>query len=206
MTLFQQIVNGLILGSSYALIASGLTIMFSVMKIINLAHGELYMLGAYFTFYVSSVIGVNYLLSLIISILAIIILAIPLEKGVFRPTRGNMSATLLVSLGLSIVLQNVSLAIWGPGPKGIPTPYSHVIINVQGVLLTLQRLFIFIVSWVLMLAMHLFIQRTKIGKAIRATAQNREAATILGIRFDLIYTITFALGCSLCAIAGALMG
>lgn len=202
----QQLLNGVILGCSYALIASGLTIIFGVMDVLNLAHGEIYMLGAYFTFYLCTGFGLDYVLSLTLSILAIMGLAVLLEKGLFSRTRGLMSATLIVSLGLSMVLQNVALLVWGPGPRGIPTPYTYLTINVGAVSLTAQRLLVLIISLALMCAMHLFIQRTKTGRAIRATAQNREAAATLGINFALVYTATFAMGCGLAAAAGSLLG
>jgi branched-chain amino acid transport system permease protein len=204
---FQQIVNGLIAGSIYALTAMGLTMIFGIMDIINFAHGEIYMLGAFLTYVFCVSVGFPYLLSLVMAMAAVAIIGIAVEKVTFKPLRNTpLMNTLLASLGLSIFLQNLALLIWGPDPRRIPSSYSTEIIEFLGISITMQRLLVIIVTLILFLFLYYFIQKTTIGKCMRATAQEPEGAALIGVDIDRVFWVTFAVGCSLAAAAGSLIG
>jgi branched-chain amino acid transport system permease protein len=203
----QQIINGLVAGSIYALTALGLTMIFGIMDIINFAHGEIYMLGAFLTFYFCTSLGIPYLLAMGLAMIAIAIIGIVIEKVTFKPLRNTpLLNTLLASLGLSIFIQNLALLIWGPDPRKIASPYSARIIEFFGIFITMQRLLVIIVTVILLIFLYYFIQRTAIGKCMRATAQEPEGAALIGIDIDRVFWVTFAVGCALAAAAGSLIG
>lgn len=204
---FQQIVNGLVSGSIYALTALGLSMIFGIMDIINFAHGEIYMLGAFFTYFFCTSIGLHYLLSMLFAMIAVGIIGIAIEKVTFKPLRNTaLINTLLVSLGLSIFLQNLALLIWGPDPRKIPSPYNNMVIEFLGIFITMQRLLVIIVTVILIVFLYFFIQKTTIGKCMRATAQEPEGAALIGIDIDKVFWVTFVVGCALAAAAGSLIG
>ncbi len=203
----QQIINGLVAGSIYALTALGLTMIFGIMDIMNFAHGEIYMLGAFLTFYFCDSLGIPYLLAIGFAMIAIAIIGIAIEKVTFKPLRNTpLLNTLLVSLGLSIFLQNLALLIWGPDPRKIPSPYSARVIEFFGISITMQRLLVIIVAVILLIFLYYFIQKTTIGKCMRATAQEPEGAALIGIDIDKVFWVTFGVGCALAAAAGSLIG
>jgi len=203
----QQIINGLVAGSIYALTALGLTMIFGIMDIINFAHGEIYMLGAFLTFYFCASLGIPYLPAMGLAMIAIAIIGIVIEKVTFKPLRNTpLLNTLLASLGLSIFIQNLALLIWGPDPRKIASPYSARIIEFFGIFITMQRLLVIIVTVILLIFLYYFIQRTAIGKCMRATAQEPEGAALIGIDIDRVFWVTFAVGCALAAAAGSLIG
>jgi branched-chain amino acid transport system permease protein len=204
---FQQMVNGLIAGSIYALTAMGLTMIFGIMDIINFAHGEIYMLGAFLTYIFCVSLGFPYLLSLVVAMVAVGGIGIAIEKVTFKPLRNTpLMNTLLASLGLSIFLQNLALLIWGPDPRKIPSSYSTEIIEFLGISITMQRLLVIIVTVILFLFLYYFIQKTTMGKCMRATAQEPEGAALIGVDIDQVFWVTFAVGCALAAAAGSLIG
>jgi branched-chain amino acid transport system permease protein len=206
-TLLQQVMNGLVTGSIYVLMALGLTMIFGVLSIINFAHGEIYMLGGYFTFSLCVFLGVPYLLAMLLAMAAVGLVGILVEKSLFKPLRGTYFLnTLLVSLGLSIVLQNVVLLLWKPDPRKIPVPYGREVIEFLGISITVQRLLVILVTTVLCLFVYYFIKKTKIGKCMRATAQEPEGAALIGVDIDKVFSVTIAVGCVLAAAAGSLIG
>ena len=141
--IFQQIINGLVTGSIYALTALGLSMIFGIMDIINFAHGEIYMLGAFLTYFFCVSIGLHYLLSILFAMISVSIIGIAIERVTFKPLRNTpLNNTLLASLGLSIFLQNLVLLIWGPDPRKIPSPYSDKVIEFLGIFITMQRLLV----------------------------------------------------------------
>jgi len=177
------------------------------MDIINFAHGEIYMLGAFLTFYFCASLGIPYLPAMGLSMIAIAIIGIVIEKVTFKPLRNTpLLNTLLASLGLSIFIQNLALLIWGPDPRKIASPYSARIIEFFGIFITMQRLLVIIVTVILLIFLYYFIQRTAIGKCMRATAQEPEGAALIGIDIDRVFWVTFAVGCALAAAAGSLIG
>jgi branched-chain amino acid transport system permease protein len=205
--ILQHIANGLVLGSTYALIAIGLTIIFGVLNVINLAHGEIYMIGSFITFYLVSKTGVNYFASLLLAIVLVGLIGFLLERIVFRPVRESpLLITLLASIGVSIFLQSLALLVLGPELRRIPTQFGETVVHFWNIALTVQRILIFGISVILIGLLYLLFRRTTIGKAIRATAQDRIGAALAGIPIDRIYGITFALASGLAAGAGSLMG
>lgn len=201
-----HILNGLIIGGSYVLIAVGLTLIFGILDAINLAHGEVYMLGAYVLYFLFGVWGLNYWAALILATGIIGIFGIVIEKLSFRPLRKQpLLNTMLVSIALAILLQNLAMLFWGADPKVVKTAMSEEVIQVFGVFLTVQRLVVLIVGAVTIILLHLLIEKTKIGKAMRAVAQDKDAAALMGISIDRVYTFTFAVGSALAAVAGALI-
>lgn len=201
-----HILNGLIIGGSYVLIAVGLTLIFGILDAINLAHGEVYMLGAYVLYFLFGVWELNYWAALILATGIIGIFGIVIERLSFRPLRKQpLLNTMLVSIALAILLQNLAMLFWGADPKVVKTAMSEEIIQFFGVSLTVQRLVVLIVGAVAIILLHLLIEKTRIGKAMRAVAQDKDAAALMGVSIDRVYTFTFAVGSALAAIAGALI-
>lgn len=201
-----HILNGLIIGGSYVLIALGLTLIFGILDAINLAHGEVYMLGAFALYYLFGAWGLNYWASLLLAMGAIALLGVFIEKLAFRPLRQQpLLNTMLVSIALAILMQNLAMIVWGSEPKVVRTDMGEQVIRLGWVSLTVQRLLVLVVGAVLIIALHLVIEKTKIGKAMRAVAQDKDAASLMGISIDRVYTFTFAVGSALAAAAGALI-
>lgn len=203
----QQLVNGITIGAIYSLMAVGLTIILGIADIPNFAHGQLYMLGAFVSFYAVSA-GMNFFLAIILGMVAVAVLGILVEKGCFRPVRRMPHTTLLViAAGVAYTIENLALAFWGPYKKSIITPFTNVSFNILDVVyLTAPRLIALVSAVILLWAAYWFIRRTSTGKQMRAVAEDHEASSLVGINLDNIYSITFALGCGLAAISGALVG
>jgi branched-chain amino acid transport system permease protein len=205
--LAQQAVNGLVMGGVYALIALGLTLIFGILEQVNFAHGELYMVGAYATFYFSESLGGGYPLAIIFAMLAVAFLALFYEWLLFRPLRGRGHLPAIISsLGASIFLWNLGLKIFGSAPRQMRTGLSEVAVTFWGVTLTLQRLLVLVVALGLIICLYLVIMKTRMGRAMRATAQDPEVAALLGIDINRIAEVTFIIGGALAAAAGALIG
>lgn len=203
----QHLLNALILGGTYALLGIGLTLIFGIMRVVNFSHGELYTFGAYIVFLFAMVLQANFFLSLIGAVVVGILLGAVIEFLLLRPLRGaNIDTTMLVMIGAWIVLQNMEQFVWGGVAKSIDSPFSTDPVVLGPVSADPLRLFVFGVAIVLIVAARLLIQRTKLGKAMRATFQDRDTAALMGININFVYTATFALGSGLAAAAGALLG
>ena len=203
----QQLVNGLIIGATYGLMAVGLTMIFGMMDVINFAHGELYMLGGVFAYYLVALLGLNYFLSLILSVLLVMVVGLIFDQLVLRKLRGEpVLITILVTIGLSIFLQSVVVLFWGPSPQTLPSPFSSAPIRIGPVVMTSLKIFMAIVSFLVIVGLQVMIQKTSLGRMMRAAFQDREAAAIVGIDINRIYAINFALGSGLAALAGTLLG
>lgn len=203
----QQLSNGLVVGSGYALMAIGLTMIFGLMDVVNFAHGELYMLGAFFAYSFCAIAGLNYFLSLIMGMACVMLLGLLFERIALKRLRNqNILTTVLITIGLAIFLRNTALVIWGPIPRNMPTPFGQGVITIGSIYLTKARIFAIVMAVVAVLSMHLMLRKTKLGKAMRATFQNRQVAALVGVNIDRIYAFTFALGSGLAALAGALLG
>jgi len=202
---FQTCINGFILGSLYLLVALGLTLIFSIMGVINFAHGEIFMLGGFATFFLREYYGVNFFFSLALAMGILAAFGVLIERMIFRPLRGEALNLLVISLGLSIVLQNLALIFWGPEEQSYLMGFQGVV-HVFGMVLSKERLVSFAISAVLVVALYLFIGRTKTGKALQAVAQDSEAAALQGININQINALTFGIGCALAAAAGSTMG
>jgi branched-chain amino acid transport system permease protein len=205
--LIDYVLNGIVIGSGYALIAIGLTMIFGLMGIVNFAHGEFYMIGGFIAFYLVKLLGLNFFLSLSLAVLAVMALGLLFDKVIFTPLRGKpIITTALVTIGLSIFLQNFTLYLWGATPKTIPSPFPRIPLKLGPLFITQERVFATLLTFAIIAGMHLFLQKTKSGKALRATFQGKEAAALVGISISRVYALTFAAGVGLCATAGALLG
>lgn len=203
----QQLANTLINGGIFAMVAIGLTLVFGIMRVINFAHGTFYMYGAYLTFFGAALLGLPYVLSVAVAMVVIAIGGVVVEKLVFKPLREHpMIDTLLVSLGLLVFLEASARLVWTSIPRIIPSKASNVILSGLGAAFTLQRLITLLVCVLLISGLYLFIQKTRMGKAMRATAQNREAVVVVGIDVDRVVSVTFMIGSALAAAAGGLVG
>lgn len=204
--MLSAIINGLIIGSSYVLIASGLTLIFGILDVVNLAHGEVYMLGAFVAFTACTLMGLNFWFALLIAMVAMAVLGIIMEKLFFKSLRDKPHInSMIVSIAVSVLLSNIAMLIWGSDPRLLSTPMASQTIRFLGVAVTAQRLIVIIVGAVLIIALNLFIEKTTLGKTMRATAQDRDASALMGINIDRVFTLTFAIGCALAAAAGTLI-
>ncbi len=216
----QQIVNGLSLGSIYALIALGYTMVYGILRLINFAHGEVFMMGAYAGHYSAGVLGVQAyegsgsgfpvlygLLVLGFSMAAAALLGISIEGLAYRPVRSAPRLTpLITAIGVSLFLQNAAMLIFSPNPRRFPPILSEVRFELGGVILTNIKLTIFGVATALMLGLHLFVQKTWTGRAMRALSMNIDAARLMGIDVNATIRATFAVGSALAAAGGILFG
>ena len=203
----QHLLNGVLIGCAYALIAIGLTMIFGVMNIANFAHGEFYMMGGFLAFYLVSLLKLNYFVALPLAVVLVVVLAVVIQQAIFKRLRdAPVMTTTLVTIGLSILLENVAHLLWGPQPQVIPTPFPTKPLSFFGIYTTPLYLFSMVVTAALIVVGHVLIQRTRMGKAMRATFQNKEAAALVGVRIDRIYMYAFTFGAALAAAAGAVLG
>ncbi len=216
--LLQQLVNGIVLGCVYALIAVGYTLVYGVIELINFAHGDIYMLGAFFMYSFLN-IGIPFLPSFILAVICCIIVGILLDIIAYRPVRyADRLAALITAIGMSIFFENIALLIWGADIKKysrewIPHFFKKLFINLpnehfQNVFLTVSylQITIIVLSIILMIILHLIIHKTKMGTAMRAIAQDKRAAALMGIDVNRVISFTFALGSGLAGVAGIFIG
>ena len=205
--LLQHLVNALILGSTYALLGIGLTLIFGIMRVVNFTHGELYALGAYAVFFLEVSLGVNFFLALVLAVIVGCVVGAAIEFVLLRPLLdADIDTTMLVMIGAWIVMQNTELLYWGGVSKAVMTPFPEEPLQVGPVFVSWLRLFVLVVALILIGATYALINRTKLGKAMRATFQDRDTAALMGVNIKGIYTATFAIGSGLAAAAGALLG
>ncbi|MCK4783880.1 MAG: branched-chain amino acid ABC transporter permease [Desulfobacteraceae bacterium] len=201
----QTFINAIQLSIFYALVAIGLSLVFGVAGIANLAHGELYMLGAYVVWLFYGLRGVNYIAAVLLAMLLVGGLGIIIERGIFKPLRGNVLGVAIISVGLLFILQVLVGQIWGLGyPKRVDAPIMGAL-NIHGVSIGWQRVIIIFASILLLGTLWVFLQRTKLGRAIRASAQDSEAASLQGISINRSATLAMGIGSALTGAAGALM-
>lgn len=203
----QHLVNTLILGGTYALLGIGLTLIFGIMRVVNFTHGELYAFGAYFTFLAVSVLGLNFFVGIAVAVLAGCLLGAAIEYLLLRPMRGaDIDTTMLVMIGAMIVMQNGEQLVWGGVAKSVPTPFPDEPLVIGPVSVSWLRVFVLGAALSLIAAAYFLINRTKLGRAMRATFQDRDTASLMGVNVPVIYMATFAIGSGLAAAAGALLG
>jgi branched-chain amino acid transport system permease protein len=212
-TFLQQLVNGLSLGSIYALIALGYTMVYGVLRLINFAHGDVYMVGAYVGYFLSRRLRgdepsiVSALLVMLGSMIACALLGVLIERLAYRPVRREARLTLLITaIGVSLFIENLAQLVFGPDPKFFPSLAPHFAFHVAGVSLTSEQITVVVVSVLLMVLLRFFILKTRTGKAMRAVSFSLDAARLMGISTDRIIAVTFALGSALAAAAGVLIG
>lgn len=208
--LLEQLVNGITLGSIYAIVALGFTLVFGVLGIINMAHGEIFMVGAFVGVMTTSVLGWPLWLAFIASIVVTGILGYLLERITLRPLRGKKGvshlAPLISTIGVSILLENLSHHIFGAGNQPFRAPFAQISIEIGSITIYLVQIVIFAISVILMIGLSTWLSKTKAGKALRATAENLETASILGVDTKRIITLTVIIASAMGGIAGILVG
>jgi len=201
----QVAVNGLVLGLTYTLLALGFTLIFSIMGVVNLAHGALYMVGGIIVYYLFGGFGLNYFLTLIIVMVTLGGIGILLERFLFRRLRGTgFAGPMILSLGLLLFMEGAALIGFGEREKGIPSPAPGVV-SIGGVSLSAERLMILGVSSALIFGLFYFLGRVKMGQAMRALAQDPETAYLQGIDINRMSMLSFAIAVGLAGVAGALL-
>ena len=211
-TFLQQLVNGLSLGSIYALIALGYTMVYGVLRLINFAHGDVYMVGAYVGYYLSRLLQrkepslASALLVMLGSMIACALLGVLIERLAYRPVRREARLTLLITaIGVSLFIENVAQLVFGPDPKFFPSLAPRADVRIGGMRLTSEQITVILVSLLLMVLLRFFIMKTRTGKAMRAVSFSLDAAKLMGISTDWIISVTFALGSALAAAGGVLI-
>lgn len=200
-----QIFNGLVIGSTYVLLALGVTLIYGLLNIINFAHGEIFMLGAYFAFVCVTKWQLSYWLTAVMVMVMCAILYVVLDLVAFRKVRGFELGPLITSIGASIFLQNVALILFGGDPRELPTPYVDEIISYGFLSFSVQRFLIIPAAVVMIGGLYLMIEKTTMGLAIRAVSQDRQVASLMGINPTNIIIFTFAIAGALVAIPAVLV-
>lgn len=201
---FQVLVNAISLSLIYILMAIGLTLVFSIMRMINFAHGELYMLGGFAVYFIFNQWGINYWVAVLIGVFLVSLFGLVLERAIFRPLREDLLAACLASLGVGIMLQTSALLAFGAQELDVPTVFKGVI-EVSGIYLSVERLAVVLASAVIAVALIIFINKTRLGQALQAVAQNPDAAALQGINVNRMNAFGFAIACGLAAAGGGII-
>ena len=206
----QNLVIGILLGALYGLAAVGIAMVFGVTKFLNVAHGELLMFGGYATFWLFNLLGIDPFLSLPLTILFLLLIGAVLYQLLFvrmvkLPEEEKIKNTMLIGFGLTLILQNIALNLWTANDRGVTTSYASEAFTWLGVRFPYVRLAGLVISLVCLFALQQFLRKTYIGKAIRATTEDWEAASMVGIDIHKVYLISFLLGSALAGVAGALV-
>jgi branched-chain amino acid transport system permease protein len=208
--LLQNSVSGLMVGALYGLAALGLSLVFGVLKILNVAHGELIMLGGYASFWVFNLYGIDPFVSLVIVLPALFLLGLLAHQGLFRlivqdEEEHRIKNSLLIGFGLTLILHNLAILFWTADDRAITTNYSLVSLEFLGIRFPVVRLAGLLLSVLIVVLMEWFLEKSFWGKAIRATAENWETASLTGINVERTYLLTFALGAMLAGVGGMLI-
>lgn len=204
--LIEQIVNGTMIGCIYVLVALGMVLIFGVMQVLNFAHGVLFMAGGYVCHFAFFELTGSYPASIALSMIALAALGVVLEQAVFRPLRGNIQMQMVASLGLILVIQNGVVALWGPNALQMRVPAAETIVHLGSLSFTVQHFVIIGTVAATVVLLQLFLTRSRLGTAIRATSQNADAARVVGIDTNRIFLLTFIIASALAALGGALLG
>jgi branched-chain amino acid transport system permease protein len=206
MAIAQVIANGILLGGLYACVSIGFSIVWGVMNLINLAHGSMIVLGAYITYVVGTNFGLDPFLTIPVSGAALFLLGYALQRYLLNLiVRASVFMTLIFTFGLDMLLINVMLTVFTADVRSIPLAYAQQTFNVFGLTLPFGRLIVFAVAVALTVGLSLFLDRTRTGRAIKATSFDQDAAALAGIDIDRIYALTFAIGCMMAGMAGSLV-
>jgi branched-chain amino acid transport system permease protein len=202
----QVVVNGLLLGGTYALVAIGLTLIFGVVRVVNFAQGEFLMIGMYLAFWIFVFRGIDPYLGVFIVAPIVFLLGLLVHRAVIRPFLAAPSNSLiLVTFGLSIILQNGALLAWKSDPRAVETAYSNAAFAIGEVSVSVPRLVILAVALAIVAALYFVLEHTYWGMAMAAVAQDRKAATLMGVNIHRVYMLAFGLGVGLEALAGSLL-
>lgn len=208
MDFLAYLVNGISLGSIYAVIALGYTMVYGIARMLNFAHGDVIMVGAYIVFVMMNSLNMPPLVAIVGAVVLCTILGVTIERVAYRPLRSAPSlAVLITAIGVSYLLQNLALLIWGSSPKSYTSVVSIPSLRLFGgqLLITGETLVTLIVSTIIMVTLTLFVNRTKMGRAMLAVSEDRGAAQLMGVNINATISLTFAIGSALAAIAGVLM-
>jgi branched-chain amino acid transport system permease protein len=206
----QNLVIGVLVGALYGLAALGLSLVFGVTKLLNVAHGELLMIGGYVSFWIFNLLGIGPFTSLPLNMLVLALVGLVLYKLLFvrmvkLDEEDKIKNSMLVGFGLSLILQNLAVFLWTADDRGITTSYSAMAFTFLGIRFPLVRLASFALAFICLITLNVFLHRTYIGRAIRATAEDWEAASLMGIDVQNVYLLSFVLGAVLAGIAGAMV-
>jgi len=204
----QQVINGAVLGSLYVLVALGLTLVYGVLVQINFAHADVVTLGAFAAYFFVNGLGGNYLASVVVALAVGAALGWLMNAAIFAPLRerGNELLPLIATIGVSVMLENAMLALFGPIPYAFESPYSNNVIRFAGTFITLQNVLIIAVSIATIALLYAFMKFTYMGKALRAVSQDRETAGLMGINPNQVVMLTFVIASALAGMAGAMLG
>jgi branched-chain amino acid transport system permease protein len=203
----EQLVNGLVLGGIYALIALGYSMIFGVLKFINFAHGDMCMIGGYLALVVLSRFGLPSVATILTATLMAAVVGIVIERVAYRPLRGaGMISTLIGSLGVSVFLQNFSQVAWGADRVPFPSMFRIAFVDLASARIPAVRFYVLGIASVFMLVLQVFVTKTKLGKAMQACFEDLDTASLMGIDTDKVVMIVFGLGAGQAAVAGILLG
>ena len=208
MRILQYLINGISIGSVYAIIALGYTMVYGIAKMLNFAHGDVIMVGAYISFCVTNYLGLPAIVSVIVSMAVCTVLGIVIEGLAYKPLRGTPSlAVLITAIGVSYFLQNAAQLIWSSAPKNFTSVVTMAPISLfdNRLVITGEVILTVIVSVIVMISLTLFTSKTRTGKAMRAVSEDRAAAQLMGINVNQTISTTFAIGSALAAVAGVLL-
>lgn len=204
--MLNYLINGISLGSVYAIIALGYTMVYGIAKMLNFAHGDVIMVGGYIAFCATSYLGLPVIPSVLLSVFVCTVLGIVVEKLAYKPLRNATSlAVLITAIGVSYFLQNAALLIWSSNPKAFPNMVDLPPLVIGNLQISAVSLVTIIACIIIMVVLTLFTNRTKMGKAMRAVSEDKDAARLMGIHVDATISLTFAIGSGLAAIAGVLL-
>ena len=203
----QQLINGISLGSIYALIALGYTMIYGIIKLINFAHGDIYMLGAYIGFFATTYLGLPFIPAIILAMLGAAVAGIIIERIAYRPMRAAPRiAILITAIGVSLFLEYAMILLVTPQPRTFPAVFAATVYHVGPLGVNSQQIVILASAVILMAVLSYIVNKTKAGKAMRAVSFDADAARLMGINIDKVISLTFALGSALAAAGGVLVG
>ena len=202
----QQLLNGISIGSIYALVALGYTLVYGVLRLINFAHCDTMMVGA-LVGYMCSKFGMGFIPSILIAMIACMILGILIEKLAYKPLRNSPSIMMLIAaIGVSLILQYSAMLFFGAEPRAFPPSMTGGVMEFGGVILSKSRLWVVLLAITVMILLYIIVGFTKMGKAMRALASDKQAAQLVGVNVDNTISVTFALGAALAGVAGVMLG
>ena len=208
MAFISNLINGISLGSVYAIIALGYTMVYGIAKMLNFAHGDVIMIGAYMSFCATTYLNLPVPVAILIAMCVCTVLGIVIEGLAYKPLRRATSlAVLITAIGVSYFLQNIALIIWGSAPKTFSSvvPFSSLSLFGGGLIITAESIVTVLANIVIMIGLAVFTKKSKMGKAMRAVSEDKDAAELMGINVNVTISVTFAIGSALAAIAGVLL-
>lgn len=203
--ILENLISGILLGGIYIIMSLGLNLIFGVIKVVNFAHGEFLMLGMYITYWMFMLLGLDPYLSIPIAATLLGLLGMFVQKFIFNKLLADEASQIVAAIGLMIFFQNLATFLWGSDFKSVRSSYAGINISVFDVRISATRAISFIIAIIVTMLLYFFLNKTETGMKIRATAQDRELAEIMGINSKRIYITTFGIGATLCGIAAALM-